>query len=628
MGFPFPIFIKASRSKISVSKEIREVNRLRLQFERSMTARLMAVFKRVGKRAADEYTQSESVSDALRPLEGELEQVFRAHHRAVIEKFGDRVYENRKQERFAQLIFSYYSMEGAQKVRGVTVQTANLIRRAIRAGEVEGEGVAKIAKRIREKTDGAIGRARSSTIARTETHAAASYATHEATKELGLPAQRKRWVSVSDGRTRSHHAAANGQEVGMDEPFIIRFNGQEIKMMYPHDGSGGPANNINCRCLALYFSDEDALFDNFVDDPVAPVVPVVPVEPEPVVPVAPVSPVAPSVDPFGPTAAFVFPRLNGLNQNNIPVRKKSVVRKELSLDMAEGAGDGRYAFVPRFQSRSSGDHGKFTIGNGSDEAYSFVGQAIKEVDYMAQYIGVPRLRGVKGTTSNKLNGSQGGGIMALNPKSIDVYTAQRRGDTELLGGQASLDKLDEEIARANGKREELYGAWRAAKLNNDDELRDRLKRELDDLRIDTNNKIDRYNQIVSVKGTGGELNASTYELGGDIKDRPWSTKQYFPDGLDKARTLIYHEFGHHIHQNYKLDVMYRNNGSPLEKRLRMFWLTTDKKVKEYYAPSSYAMTNEKEYFVETFAMYMMGRTDIAHPAMIELIEEILRDRGK
>ena len=153
MGFPFPIFIKASRSKISVSKEIREVNRLRLQFERSMTARLMGVFKRVGKRAADEYTQSESVSDALRPLEGELEQVFRAHYRAVIEKFGDRVYENRKQERFAQLLFSYYSMEGAQKVRGVTTQTANLIRRAIRAGEVEGEGVAKIAKRIREKTD-------------------------------------------------------------------------------------------------------------------------------------------------------------------------------------------------------------------------------------------------------------------------------------------------------------------------------------------------------------------------------------------------------------------------------------------------------------------------------------------
>ena len=34
-------------------------------------------------------------------------------------------------------------------------------------------------------------------------------------------------------------------------------------MDYPHDGSGGAANNINCRCLALYYTDEDALFDSF-----------------------------------------------------------------------------------------------------------------------------------------------------------------------------------------------------------------------------------------------------------------------------------------------------------------------------------------------------------------------------
>lgn len=270
MGYPFPIFIKASKSKISIAKEIKEVTRLRLQFERSMTSRLMGVFKRAGIRAAQEYQQSQTVSQSLIPLEGELELVFRAHYRAVIEKFGDRVYENRKQERFAQLLFGFYAMEGASKVRGVSSQTARLIKRAVRLGEVDGEGVAKIAKLIREKTDGSVGRARASTIARTETHAAASYATHEATKELGLPAQRKRWVSVSDGRTRSHHAAANGQEVGMDEPFIIRYNGGEIKMQYPHDGSGGAANNINCRCLAIYFSDVDAIFDDI--ESVAPVV--------------------------------------------------------------------------------------------------------------------------------------------------------------------------------------------------------------------------------------------------------------------------------------------------------------------------------------------------------------------
>jgi hypothetical protein len=262
MGYPFPIFIKASKTKVSIAKEIKEVTRLRLQFERSMTSRLMGVFKKVGAQAAKEYVQSGAISQSLVPLEADLEKVFRAHYRAVIESFGDRVYENRKQERFAQLLFSFYTMEGASKVRGVSSQTARLINRAVKLAEVEGLGVAQTAKRIREKTDGAIGRARASTIARTETHAAASYATHEATKELGLPEQRKRWVSTTDGRTRSHHAAANGQEVGIDDPFLIRYKGVEIKMQYPHDGSGGAANNINCRCLAVYFSDIDSIFDD------------------------------------------------------------------------------------------------------------------------------------------------------------------------------------------------------------------------------------------------------------------------------------------------------------------------------------------------------------------------------
>lgn len=268
----FPVFIKASRSKISIAKEIKEVNRIRMQFERSMTSRLLGVFKKVGIEAAQEYKQNGDVSISLIPLEGQLEQVFRAHYSAVTDRFAKRVYENRKLERFEFLAREYFNRFGADKVVSITETTRRQIRKAIRMGENEGLGVDPIARLIKEKTYGAIGRARASTIARTETHAAASFATHQATKELNLPAQRKRWVSVGDGRTRLHHAAANGQEVGIDEKFIIRFKGAEIEMDYPHDGAGGPANNINCRCLAVYFTDEDALFDTF--EPVAPDEPV------------------------------------------------------------------------------------------------------------------------------------------------------------------------------------------------------------------------------------------------------------------------------------------------------------------------------------------------------------------
>ena len=78
-----------------------------------------------------------------------------------------------------------------QQVRGISAVTERLIKRAIRVGEIEGEGGTR-SPSVSRKNYGSIGRARAATIARTETHAAASYATHTATKELNLPAQKKK----------------------------------------------------------------------------------------------------------------------------------------------------------------------------------------------------------------------------------------------------------------------------------------------------------------------------------------------------------------------------------------------------------------------------------------------------
>ena len=121
---------------------------------------------------------------------------------------------------------------------------------------------------------------------------------------------------------------------------------------------------------------------------------------------------------------------------------------------------------------------------------------------------------------------------------------------------------------------------------------------------------------------------STYKLGDEISERPWSTKEYFSDGVDKLRMLMYHEFGHHVHQSYKLTGRYARGENSIEKRLGYFWRETKKPELEQFAPSSYAMANQYEYFVESFAMYMFGRTDMMHPKMMELIEDILNERGK
>lgn len=597
----FPVFIKASRTRLSISKEIREVNRLRTRYEKSMTSRLMGVFRKVGQRAAAEYEQTGGFTNAMRPMRGELEQVFRAHYTAVIEKFADRVYDNRKQERFSQFVFQYYEQFAGEKIRGITATTGRQILQAIKSGENEGEGVDAIAKLIKQKTGGAVGRARAATIARTETHAAASYATHTATKELNLPAQRKRWVSVSDGRTRDHHAAANGQEVGIDEKFIIRFRGAEIEMEYPHDGSGGAANNINCRCLALYFTDEDALFDSFEGlEDVQEVIPVVSdPEPEQEVPVG--------GDPFAVDAPFIVPRqqVGTVNVATVAAAKR-LIKDYITEDQSHPV----YDNVGRWELDKN--KGKASIGGASKEAYQNLAQAIKEIEYIGKYIGVANVRGVAPTTRKGLNGSMGGGVLHLSRDSLDYYSADRRGE-----------RFETE-AEINEKIEAARAEWISLRDNITD---DDSKIAAIEAQRNYFNLVDRRSLIRDAESRGGGSYVSTYQIGGDQKDRPWSIKSYFPDGKDKTRALVYHEFGHHVHQTYKLTEQYRKGRNNLESRLDRFWSFTPKSELEYYAPSTYAMSNQHEYFVESFAMYMLDRKDFMHPRMRELIEELLNDRG-
>jgi hypothetical protein len=60
----------------------------------------------------------------------------------------------------------------------------------------------------------------------------------------------KTWVAILDEHTREWHAEADGQEVPVDEPFIVK--GEEL--MVPGDESMGasPDNICNCRCDAVY----------------------------------------------------------------------------------------------------------------------------------------------------------------------------------------------------------------------------------------------------------------------------------------------------------------------------------------------------------------------------------------
>ena len=126
----FPVFIKGSRSRISIAKEIREVSRLRLQYEKSLQSGIMRLFSKIGRAAAEEYRETGDVVESIKPMQTELGQILYAHSTEVLTRFANRVFESRKLS-FDSLINTFYSMEQAQKVVGITRTTRNLIHKAI-----------------------------------------------------------------------------------------------------------------------------------------------------------------------------------------------------------------------------------------------------------------------------------------------------------------------------------------------------------------------------------------------------------------------------------------------------------------------------------------------------------------
>jgi len=151
---------------------------------------------------------------------------------------------------FEERMSNWIRSEGATRVAMISTTTRDRINQSITRGIEEGLSLDQIARSIR--TTSAIESAvRANVIARTETHNAAGSSSQEAAKELGLTNLRKTWLASIDGRERETHAEANGQEVGLNEVFVVGG----FPMMYPGDTSAPASETINCRCVAVYTAE-------------------------------------------------------------------------------------------------------------------------------------------------------------------------------------------------------------------------------------------------------------------------------------------------------------------------------------------------------------------------------------
>jgi len=124
----------------------------------------------------------------------------------------------------------------------VTETTIEMLRKELQEALRNHEGINEIMKRVARVFDLSEKGWRAERIARTETIRAANKGTLEGYRQAGV--RKKEWVTALDERTREWHAEADGQIVGIDEPFIV--GGEQL--MYPGDPNGSPENTINCRC--------------------------------------------------------------------------------------------------------------------------------------------------------------------------------------------------------------------------------------------------------------------------------------------------------------------------------------------------------------------------------------------
>ena len=259
--------VKQRRGRLlSARREVTEQNRIRNGYERNLAQQLITTFNRIGKRSSDQYEYGGISAINQRLIINELTDVIVPSVRAVMTAMIDRfVLLRQKQSPFETYLDEYINTQVGTRIELISATTLALIRKAILDGTGEDLGPSQIARLIQDRVS-TIGRRRAITIARTETHSAASFANHNVAKDIGIDLK-KRWVSTNDDRTRQHHRDVNGQEVGMDEDFVIPtpVKGGAIEdrlLQYAGDPRGGPQNTINCRCVVVYFEEGDELLDS------------------------------------------------------------------------------------------------------------------------------------------------------------------------------------------------------------------------------------------------------------------------------------------------------------------------------------------------------------------------------
>ena len=149
-------------------------------------------------------------------------------------------------------LMPYYPPKRALQ-RGIDLKYGKQqITASVTSSILQGKGIGKIANDLQSRMQD-MSRASAIRAARTATTAAECAGrldSYLAAKDMGIDI-RQEWVATLDGRTRHAHAAADGQVVDVDKPFVL----DGYHLMYPGDSSAPGYLVYNCRCTTVAVLD-------------------------------------------------------------------------------------------------------------------------------------------------------------------------------------------------------------------------------------------------------------------------------------------------------------------------------------------------------------------------------------
>lgn len=136
--------------------------------------------------------------------------------------------------------------KAGERIKGITDTTLKQFRRIQEQAVAEGLSIPNTVKLI-TKEFSEINPRRATVQARTEIISSSNQGSLLGAQSTGL-ALNKSWLATRGARTRADHRAADGQTVGLEEPFKV--GGEELQ--YPGDPEGSAGNVIQCRCTQIY----------------------------------------------------------------------------------------------------------------------------------------------------------------------------------------------------------------------------------------------------------------------------------------------------------------------------------------------------------------------------------------